>query len=1034
MPNTFNYKKLSLLILLSLSANAPHYVIAAPIKVSIQNGQNHKFTNDEFSSISIGRENTSADFYADEVSVAAPYTGVNVFKGGRATFHNNLNITGAPNQVTSHNLAVTDKSSVLVKGNLNITGQGEWAPHVKIDYDSTLTVWGDLNIHHTARKSKHDAQLITLTHADSRLHVRGNTTLINDGGNNGISLQSGAQATFDGNFSLTQHAAALTVGDNSSFVVKGDTDISLSDPIQTEDPAGNGLIRRGAHAVNAHGTSLISLGYINKETQAELNTNRATHAQVYVGQNAKISVLATDHYSDSIALRLRADTASLVIVDGLLSAKAILSEGGGLADQRKAWSIFSEGNTADTVKVRQGGNLLGMVNLGNGDDALYVNAGSKGGIDGDIYTGNGNDKVVVTSGHIKGDIYFYDYQTVNNINPGGDDYFDFVGGKITGRVLMGGYGHDKAFIRQGADISELYHLDGGASIGNDPDPSSTGEITFEGQTFRAYSGYHDNREDGLRLSAWNTISLNKGSELTLTGKGLFDSQRTGTLNIDASSTLKLADINNNKIVEGHVNNSGAINLANKNAGETLNIAGNYTGNDGLIIMDVQLGEDNSPTDKLDITGDTSGTTLVRINNIGGTGALTDKGIELIKVGGASDGTFKQDGRIVAGAYDYFLNRGNTARGADAKNWYLTSELPPSPPPEPQEPIIPPPCDCVLPPPLPPVTPKPPVPAPIVRPETGSYITNIATANRLFITRLHDRLGDTQYTDILTGEKKVTSLWLRQVGGHNRARDSSGQLKTQSNRYVVQLGGDIADWSHNGLDRWHLGLMAGYGNSQSNTDSRVTGYTSRGTVSGYSAGIYGTWYANDEDKNGTYIDTWALYSWFKNTVKGDGLNSEKYNSQGVTASIEAGYTFNLGQYDERTRYFLQPKAQVIWMGIGADDHTEHNGTTITSTGKNNIQTRLGLRAYLSGHSTIDDGKDRTFEPFVEANWIHNTKNMGATMNGVSHTQVGDDDIAELKTGIEAQFNQKLTGWINVAQQIGTEGYSDTSATLGMKYSF
>ncbi|GKX64040.1 hypothetical protein SOASR032_26090 [Pragia fontium] len=1016
MTNKFNYKKLSLLILLSLSVNIPKYSIAARYNITIDDGKNYKFSFPYFGKIFITGENSSADFYNEpEISVKSLGMGVSLDLGGRATFHRNLNISGAPNQEGTNNLSVINESSFLVKENLTITGQGENAAHINVENNSSVNIGGDLSIRHTANKSINDATLINLSQ-NSIFRVGGNTTLTNEGSNEGIALQSGAQAIFEGSFSLAQRATALTVADNASFTTKGDTAISVTDPLLVEDPDGK-MTRRPATAVNAYGTSLISLGYIDQATQSELDANRATHAQVYVGQNTRITASATDPIHDVIALSLKADNASQVIIDGLLSAKAGSSAGGG---QAQAWSLFSAGDAADTVKIRYGGNLIGRVNLGNGDDALYVDAGPKGGITGDTYTGNGNDKVVVTSGHINGDIYFYDY--ADNTNPGGDDYFDFVGGKITGRVLMGGYGHDKAFIRQGADISELYNVDGGGGLGSGANPNSTGEITFEGQKFRAYSGYTDNRENGLRVSAWNSVSLNKGSELTLTGDGLFDSQRTGTLNIDNSSTLKLEGINASKRIEGHVNNSGTLHLANKNPGETLNIAGNYTGNDGLIVMDVQLGNDNSPTDKLVIAGDSAGTTLVRVNNIGGLGAFTDKGIELIKVGGASNGTFKQDGRVVVGAYDYFLNRGNTARGADAKSWYLTSGLPTTTPPvDPQDPGNG-------------LTPKPSTPAPIVRPETGSYITNMATANHLFITRLHDRLGDTQYTDILTGEKKVTSLWLRQVGGHNRARDSSSQLKTQSNRYVVQLGGDIADWSHDGLDRWHLGLMAGYGNSHSNTDSKVTGYTSRGTVSGYSAGVYGIWYANDEDKNGTYIDTWALYSWFKNTVKGDGLNSEKYNSQGVTASIEAGYTFNLGQYDERTRYFLQPKAQVIWMGIDADTHKEHNGTTVTSTGKNNIQTRLGLRAYLSGHSTIDDGKDRTFEPFVEANWIHNTKNMGAKMNGVSHTQVGDDDIAELKTGVEAQFNQTLTGWITVAQQIGTKGYSDTSAILGMKYSF
>lgn len=75
----------------------------------------------------------------------------------------------------------------------------------------------------------------------------------------------------------------------------------------------------------------------------------------------------------------------------------------------------------------------------------------------------------------------------------------------------------------------------------------------------------------------------------------------------------------------------------------------------------------------------------------------------------------------------------------------------------------------------------------VRPEGGSYTANIAAANTMFVTRLHERQGKMQYTDVTTGEQKETSMWMRHEGGHNRWRDGSGQLKTQGNRYVLQMG-------------------------------------------------------------------------------------------------------------------------------------------------------------------------------------------------------------------------------------------------------
>ena len=452
--------------------------------------------------------------------------------------------------------------------------------------------------------------------------------------------------------------------------------------------------------------------------------------------------------------------------------------------------------------------------------------------------------------------------------------------------------------------------------------------------------------------------------------------------------------------------------------KTLTVEGNFYGG-GTLKMNTTLGGDDSPTDKLIVEGDTSGNTLVAVNNIGGTGSQTVNGIEIVEVYGDSAGTFAKAGRIVAGAYDYDVVK-------KGSNWYLTNTFITDPVPEPEP------------------TPDPdPTPAPTpqpegektYRPETGSYLANILAANTLFTTRLHDRLGETQYTDALTGEQKVTSLWMRHIGGHNRFKDGSGQISTQSNRYVMQLGGDIAQWSTDGLDRWHLGLMAGYANSKSRSHSSLTGYTSRGEISGYSAGLYGTWYANDADKTGAYVDAWMLYNWFDNTVSGQGLASEKYDSDGITASVEAGYTFRLGERSNgRDSYWLQPKAQVTWMDVQADTHVEKNGTRVVDKTNGNLQTRLGVKAYIQGHNALDDGKDRTFQPFVEANWIHNTSNYSVRMDDINNEVKGSRNIGELKVGVEGQLSQRLQLWGNVAQQIGDNGYSDTQGMLGLKYSF
>ncbi len=503
--------------------------------------------------------------------------------------------------------------------------------------------------------------------------------------------------------------------------------------------------------------------------------------------------------------------------------------------------------------------------------------------------------------------------------------------------------------------------------------------------------------NGATLTGWidpTDVNIDTASRWNMTADSLVDDVNlAGTINFVAPSTLPMS------------------------AGHTLT-ANNWNGQGGTVVINTVLGDDTSVTDKILVNGNTSGNTFVKVNNAGGGGAYTVQGIRVVEVKGQSDGTFTKSGRIVAGAYDYSLEK----KGTD---WYLTNlqAIPP---------VI-----------VPPVTGPTDTPpenntAPIVRPESASYTANLAAANTMFITRLHDRLGEPQYTDILTGEKKVSSLWLRQVGGHNRWRDSSGQISTQSNRYVVQLGGDIAQWSSDDLQRWHLGVMAGYGNEHSNSHSTTTGYKSKGSVDGYSVGLYATWYQNDETKQGIYLDSWAQYGWFNNHVKGQDIQGESYKSSGITASLETGYTHKLGEFTgshgSLNEWYIQPQAQVIWMGVTAEDHRESNSTRVSAEGEGNLQTRLGARTYLKGHNKIDDGKNRTFQPFVEVNWIHNTQDFGTRMDGVTVSQSGARNLGEIKTGVEGQLNPHLNLWGNVGVQIGDKGYSDTAAMVGVKYSF
>lgn len=551
------------------------------------------------------------------------------------------------------------------------------------------------------------------------------------------------------------------------------------------------------------------------------------------------------------------------------------------------------------------------------------------------------------------------------------------------------------------------------------DQSTTGVFHIHGNILAEKSGLID-------------LSLAEGSVFSGTTKSLGStSSNNGTINLAISGHSSIWNMSgDSNLTTLNLANGAIVNYVDNGSNfKTLTVAGNYHSDGGYIYFNTALNDDTSETDKLLIEGNTSGTTYVVVRNAGGMGNETLEGIELIRVNGDSNGEFIQSGRIVAGAYDYRLNRGQDSSlsrsyDSNSSHWYLTNAsapiITPLDPPELVDPTAP---------------GEPEQKQKVERPEASGYFANLAAANTMFVTSLHDRLGETQYIDAFTGEQKVTSLWMRNEGGHTRSRDSYNQLATQSNRYVLQLGGDIAQWSNNDADRFHLGIMGGYGNSKSRTESHLSGYSARSSVDGYSLGMYGTWYANKADKSGLYVDSWAQYSWFNNRVEGQELASESYKSSGVTASIESGYTFKMAENAARNAtYFIQPKVQMIWMGVKANDHKEANGTYVSGEGDGNIQTRLGVKTFMSGYADQDKGKNRVFQPFVEVNWIHNTKDFGTTMDGIIVKQDGAANIGELKLGVEGQLNKNVNVWGNVGQQVGNNGYSDTAVMLGIKYNF
>jgi autotransporter family porin len=463
--------------------------------------------------------------------------------------------------------------------------------------------------------------------------------------------------------------------------------------------------------------------------------------------------------------------------------------------------------------------------------------------------------------------------------------------------------------------------------------------------------------------------------------------------------------------------------------KTLTVTGDYVGDNALLQMNTVLGEDGSSTDRLHVLGNTAGQTGIAVNNIGGAGALTHDGIQLVQVDGVSNGSFNLVGRAVGGAYEYFLHKGGITDPTDG-DWYLRSALPVDPPVDPgtdpvvvTPPVDPDPCFSLA-----CVDPEGPSPSLVQRPETGAYLANQAAAVGMFDHSMHQRLGEPNLAERLKSDDLLGSAWLRTTTDHTRFNAADGQLDVGTHHSMLQAGTDLAKWGQD--SRGLAGVMLATGTSTTQSTSNLTGYGAKGTVDGNAVGLYATWFQRPAEQTGVYVDAWVQASRFKNTVQGDALARERYDSKATTASLEAGYAFKVRQ-SANSALYVEPQAQVTWTDFSMDDHMERNGTRVRSLEAGGLQTRLGLRVY--GHNTATSGN--RVQPFVGINWIR-TRGEGNSLALDETYQAGGQprDVYQAKAGAQLQLGGGWTGWGELSSTRGKGSYSNYGGQMGVKYSW
>ncbi|WP_264385312.1 autotransporter family protein [Siccibacter colletis] len=672
---------------------------------------------------------------------------------------------------------------------------------------------------------------------------------------------------------------------------------------------------------------------------------------------------------------------------------------------------------------------------GTGTNSLVLNTGSD--LQGDVTSTGSVNNTITLNGTGNEEANFI------GVNKGQDGFksltMDGDAWTLTGDIDLIGTDKNSLYVKTGAltlggDVTNKGGslIDSGASLqlgtGSGSNASLEGDVENNGTLIfnqaedytwaNAITGSGDVvKQDAntLTLSGNNSYTgnteLEAGTTLVAEGATLGATGSSGTVTINSGATLASAGTVNSNIdiasggilaawnavsgnsvmatatatgdtINGNVNNQGTLLLASETAGNEFVINGDYTGVQGSnVVMNTVAGDDNSVTDHLTITGNSAGESSLTVANVGGMGAQTLNGIELIDVGGTSAATFTLDKPVVAGMWEYNLNQHTDG------NWYLESETK-----EPDNGGD--------------DTPD------IYRPEAGVYMANYVAAQQMFQHKRDDR------DQVMLRDEDDLNTWMYVKGQYSDGTMAYDNLDYSISSTVLQLGSDVwTGYLSNGT--LHSGFMLGVGHSDTHADAKNNPRTSSGNVEGYNVGLYATWQQDQNKRLGGYIDTWLAYHWFDNQVIGDDMPDEQYSSQGVAASVEVGHAWLLPSDSARTFKF-EPQVQAIYNNLDQNDHVEYNGTRITTSEYDSLTTRLGMRV-----GYVDQTNVENWQPFVGAHWLSGNGQSDMNFNDETLDSGVPDNRYQAETGITGNLNPTTTVSLRAVGEWGENNWSSWS---------
>ncbi|EBG3771102.1 fibronectin-binding autotransporter adhesin ShdA [Salmonella enterica] len=909
--------------------------------------------------------------------------------------------------------------SVSLAGALNITGIGNvtdsWTPeaytYTLIDSDSAITT--DFNDLTVAGMNSEDVDFLTI---DGKVDEADNTH---------YDLTASLSWYADRDNATTDAHGTFTLSDpDGSFNVAA----TLTDVDDTLDPGsrwdGKSLTKEGAGTLILSGDNDYSGGTtINEGTLVAASTT-------------------------ALGTGLVDNNATLVLdVDGEVSAVGGITTHSGATTQLALGTSLDLG---DSALIQQDGSTLN-VEL-NSDSVQPLITGGSATLGGDLVVSDASlqarasdaefqsFKLMDMDSDISGDFTSLkmnltdqpDYLTVTGtINPEDASEYLLTEGLSWNATATSATPAHGTFTLGAGDSFEVTSVLGDKTGNGDWDGKSltklgAGKLTLSGAN--TYTGDTNVQEGTLWLAGDGTIGeVGSQQAVNVASDATFGGSNGTTVNgkVTNEGTLVFGDSEETGAIftlNGDLINMGTMTSGSSSStpGNTLYVDGDYTGNGGSLYLNTVLGDDDSATDKLVITGDASGTTDLYINGIGD-GAQTTNGIEVVDVGGVSTSdAFELKNEVNAGLYTYRLYWNESDN-----DWYLASkaqsddddsggddsDVTPSDGGDDGGNVTPPDDGGDV--------------APQYRADIGAYMGNQWMARNLQMQTLYDREGS-QYRNA------DGSVWARFKAGKAESEAVSGNIDMDSNYSQFQLGGDILAWG-NGQQSVTVGVMASYINadtdSTGNRGADGSQFTSSGNVDGYNLGVYATWFADAQTHSGAYVDSWYQYGLYNNSVESGDAGSESYDSTANAVSLETGYRYDIALSNGNT-VSLTPQAQVVWQNYSADSVKDNYGTRIDGQDGDSWTTRLGLRV----DGKLYKGSRTVIQPFAEANWLHTSDDVSVSFDDATVKQDLPANRAELKVGLQADIDKQWSVRAQVAGQTGSNDFGDLNGSLNLRYNW